>query len=82
MNPLGLRPAHVQGARSERMRRSRTPPVPLSARPIQRLRPNSTHDCADVSGYAEFMRIVSAFTRVQCNNVNFFSSSRKDFAPL
>jgi hypothetical protein len=82
MNPLGLRSTHVQGARSQRMRPIKTPPVPVSARPIQRLRSNSTHDCAGVSGYAEFTHIVAAFTRVQCNNVNFFSSSRKDFAPL
>jgi hypothetical protein len=35
-----------------------------------------------VFGYAKFMRIVTPFPRVQCNNMNFFSSSRKIFAPV
>jgi hypothetical protein len=44
-------------------------------------RPRSTHDCGIDFGYAKFMHIATAFTRVQCN-MNFFPSSRKVFAPL
>jgi hypothetical protein len=63
------------------MRRIKTPPVPLLSAAFQPRRSNATHDCGGIFGYAKFMHIVTAFMCVQCN-MNFFSSSRKIFAPL
>jgi hypothetical protein len=69
--------AHVRGAcAAAKHRQFRYLCAAFQPRP-----PNSTHDCGSIFGYAKFMRIVAAFTRVQCN-MNFFSSSRKIFAPL
>src|SRR5579863_1015682 len=78
MNPFGLRPAYVLGARSGRTCRIKTPPVPLSERPIQPRRSNSTRDCGGILVYVKFMHLAAKFTRVQCN-MNLFSSSRKVF---
>jgi hypothetical protein len=78
MNPFGSRPAHVRGARVA----AKTRRFPYPGAAIRRHRPISTHDCEDSFGYAKFTPIAPAIARVQCNIMNFFSSSRKVFAPV
>jgi hypothetical protein len=82
MNPLGLRSAQVLGAGSRPAHRVKTPPIALSQRRYFTPRSISTHDCGDVFGYAKFTSIGPGNDMcVQCN-MNFFSSSRKIFAPV
>jgi hypothetical protein len=86
MNPFRLRQTKLQaqlpGACSGRVRRIKTPPVPLSGPAIPSRKSNSTRDCGDVFVYVKFTAIIPpTLTCVQCN-MNFFSSSRKVFAPV
>jgi hypothetical protein len=82
MNPLGLGSARVLAARSGPTRRVKTPPIALPERGSSTPRSSSTHDCGDDFGYAKFTQIAPPNDiRVQCN-MNFFSSSRKIFAPV
>ncbi len=59
MNPFGLRSAHVPGARSERTRRSKTPPDSLiAASQFNPTDPTQLMIALDVFGYAKFTQIV------------------------
>jgi hypothetical protein len=54
---------------------------PALSASIQPYRSGSTHDCVGVFSYAKFTPGAETVMRVQCN-MNFFSSSRKIFAPV
>jgi hypothetical protein len=78
MNPLGLRPAQVLAARSGRTQWVKTPPISLFDRPADQTQ-------LMIAGMFSVMRNLRRSPGqdmcVQCN-MNFFSSSRKIFAPV
>jgi hypothetical protein len=78
MNPLGLRPARVLAARSGRIQWVKTPPISLSDRPAGQ---TQLMIARMFSVMRNLRRSPGQDMRVQCN-MNFFSSSRKIFAPV
>jgi hypothetical protein len=78
MNPLGLRPPHVRDARPA----SKTAGSPVRAPPFNATGQSQLMIAGMFLDIRNLRGLPPAFTRVQRSNMNFFSSSRKVFAPL
>jgi hypothetical protein len=79
MNPFGLRRPHVRDARAAS---KKTAGSPLRAAPFNSTGQSQLMIAGMPLDMGNLRKLPPAFTRVQCNNMNFFSSSRKVFAPL